>query len=68
MIDIRILRQSLIAELEAINLYEELLEEAKDEKAKELLRFLIKEEKEHVAKIFKLLLELDKEQEEWFRK
>ena len=68
MIDIRILRQSLIAELEAINLYEELLEEAKDEKAKELLRFLIKEEKEHIAKIFKLLLELDKEQEEWFRK
>ena len=63
-IDKEILRAALIAELDAINLYEEMAALAKDEDIKKVLLDVTKEEKEHVGEFHTLLLMFDKEQVE----
>ncbi len=63
-IDKEILRAALIAELDAINLYEEMAALAKDEGIKKVLLDVAKEEKEHVGEFQTLLLMFDEEQVE----
>ena len=61
-IDREILRIGLIAELDAINLYEQLAAMAKDDGIKEILLDIAKEEKTHVGEFQALLLKKDKQQ------
>jgi rubrerythrin len=61
-IDKEILRAGLIAEYDAINLYEEMAAMTKNEDIKKVLLAVAKEEKEHVGEFQTLLLRLDKEQ------
>ena len=63
-IDKEIIRAALIAELDAINLYEEMAALAKDKGIKKVLLDVAKEEKEHVGEFQTLLLMFDKEQVE----
>lgn len=63
-IDKEILRAALIAELDAINLYEEMAALAKNNYIKTVLLDVAKEEKEHVGEFQTLLLMFDKEQGE----
>ena len=63
-IDKEILRLGVIAELDAINLYEQLAAKAKDPKIKKVMLEVAKEEKEHVGEFQTLLLEKDPEQVE----
>ena len=61
--DIEILRTGLIAELDAINLYEQMAAVAVSEDIKEVLLDIAKEEKTHVGEFQTMLLKKDKEQE-----
>lgn len=61
-IDNEILRIGIIAELDAISLYEQLSAKTKDNKIKEVLLDIAKEEKTHVGEFQALLLQRDKEQ------
>ncbi|MBN1881002.1 MAG: rubrerythrin [Deltaproteobacteria bacterium] len=63
-IDREILRAALIAELDAINLYEEMASLATDKHIKEILLDVAREEKTHVGEFQALLLRFDTEQEE----
>lgn len=63
-IDKEILRLGIIAELDAISLYEQLAENAQDEDIKKVLLDVAREEKEHVGEFKALLHKLDKEQVE----
>jgi rubrerythrin len=63
-IDKEILRAALIAELDAINLYEEMAALTENNNIKTILLDVAKEEKEHVGEFQTLLLMVDKEQEE----
>lgn len=63
-IDDEILRVGIIAELDAINLYEQLAAMAQSEDIKKVLSDIAKEEKTHVGEFQALLLKVDKEQEE----
>ena len=63
-LDKEIIRAALIAELDAINLYEEMAALARDEGIKKVLLDVAKEEKEHVGEFQTLLLMFDKEQVE----
>ena len=67
-IDKEILRLGMIAELDAINLYEQLAGKAQDKKIKDILLDIAKEEKTHVGEFQTLLLEKDKEQVEELEK
>jgi len=67
-IDKEILRLGMIAELDAVNLYEQLAGKTKDKKIKAVLLDIAKEEKTHVGEFQTLLLEKDKEQVEEFEK
>ena len=58
-----ILRAGIIAELDAINLYEQMAAMAESDNIKKILRDIAKEEKTHVGEFQALLLEEDKEQE-----
>ena len=60
--DKEILRLGMIAELDAINLYEQLATTTKNSNLKEILLDIAKEEKTHVGEFQALLLKLDKEQ------
>lgn len=60
--DKEILRAGLIAELDAINFYEQLAEKTNNEDIKEVLLDVAKEEKEHVGEFEALLMEEDLEQ------
>ncbi|MFH1257296.1 MAG: demethoxyubiquinone hydroxylase family protein [Candidatus Diapherotrites archaeon] len=62
-IDKEILRVGIIAELDAVSLYEQLAAMAENENIKKVLVDIAKEEKTHVGEFQALLLELDKEQE-----
>ncbi len=59
-----ILRTGVIAELDAINLYEQMAAMATDKKIKTILLDIAKEEKTHVGEFQALLLELDQEQKQ----
>lgn len=63
-IDRQILRVGLIAELDAINLYEQLAALTKDEKIKAIFLDIAREEKTHVGEFLTLLLMNDEEQED----
>ena len=52
----------MIAELDAVSLYEQLAAKAHDKKIKEVFLDVAKEEKTHVGEFQTLLLERDKEQ------
>jgi len=57
-----ILRVGIIAELDAISLYEQLAAMASDKNIKKMLLDIAKEEKTHVGEFQTLLLNRDKEQ------
>jgi len=60
--DNEILRLGIIAELDAVSLYEQMAAYTKDKKIKEVLLDIAKEEKTHVGEFQALLLKRDKEQ------
>jgi rubrerythrin len=57
-----ILRASIIAELDATNLYEQMADLTENHLLKKILQDVAKEEKTHIGEFHSLLLELDKEQ------
>jgi rubrerythrin len=61
-LDKEILRAGIIAELDAINLYEQMAAMAGREDIRNILLDIAKEEKTHVGEFQTMLLELDKEQ------
>ena len=61
-IDKEILRTGIIAELDAINLYEQLAENTENMDIKKIILDIAKEEKTHVGEFQALLLNLDKQQ------
>ncbi len=63
-IDKEILRAAVIAELDAINLYEQMADVTADDDLKKVLLEVAREEKTHVGEFQTLLLRLDKQQEE----
>lgn len=67
-IDKEILRAGIIAELDAINLYEQMAALTKKEHIKTILLDIAKEEKAHVGEFQTLLLMEDKEQEKELKK
>lgn len=66
--DAEILRVGIIAELDAINLYEQMAALAEDENIKKMLLDIAKEEKTHVGEFQRLLLNRDKQQAEELEK
>jgi rubrerythrin len=63
-IDKEILRVGMIAELDAINLYEQLAAKAENPDLKKVILDIAKEEKTHVGEFQALLLRLDRQQVE----
>jgi len=63
-LDKEILRAGVIAELDAISLYEQMAAMTDDENLKKVLLDVAKEEKEHVGEFQTLLFERDPEQVE----
>lgn len=63
-LDKEILRVGMIAELDAVSLYEQLATATEDENLKKMFLDVAKEEKTHVGEFQKLLLNRDKEQVE----
>lgn len=61
-IDREILRVAIIAELDAVNLYEQLAQMTDNPLLKKVFYDIAREEKTHVGEFQALLLELDKEQ------
>ncbi|RLE28450.1 rubrerythrin, partial [Candidatus Acetothermia bacterium] len=60
--DEEIARLGLIAELDAINLYQQLAQVAGDSTLKKVLLDIAREEKTHVGEFLAILLRLDREQ------
>ena len=67
-LDLEMLREDLMAELDAINQYQEHIETLEDEEAIKVLEHIRNDEKEHVAELFKLIQTLDPVQAEKFKK
>jgi len=67
-LDLEMLREDLMAELEAINQYQEHIETLEDEEAIRVLEHIRDDEKEHVAELLKLIQMLDPVQAEKFKK
>jgi len=67
-IDKEIARIGMIAELDAVNLYEQLAVAAQDANLKKILLDIAKEEKTHIGEFQALLLKMDKEQIEEMEK
>ncbi len=63
-VDKQILRFGILAELDAINLYEQMANMTDNKQLKMVLLDIAKEEKEHVGEFQYLLLKLDKQQQE----
>jgi len=66
--DLKYLREDLIGELEAINQYQEHIDDIDDEELKKVLTHIMNDEKEHVAELTKVLRKIDAVQEEKFQK
>lgn len=62
-VDKELLRAAIIAELDAINLYEQMAYLAKDKDLKTIFLEVAREEKTHVGEFQALLLRKDKEQQ-----
>lgn len=60
--DKQLLRLGIIAEFDAVDLYEQLAAATSDKKMKEVFLDIAREEKTHVGEFMALLLEKDKEQ------
>lgn len=60
------LRQDLIAELDAISLYQSHIDATDDERVKKVVAHIRDEEKEHVAEFLELIEQLDPAQAELF--
>lgn len=65
---VRAIRFFIAAEYEAIQLYEEIAEATDDPLAKKVLYDIANEEKVHAGEFLKLLKELDKEEEKFYKK
>ncbi len=63
-VDKEIVRAGMIAELDAVNFYEQMAAIAEDGVLKKVLLDIAKEEKTHIAEFETLLLKMDKEQVE----
>ncbi len=63
-IDKEVLRAAVMAELDAISLYEQLAEITGNDLVRKVFRDIAREEKTHVGEFQTLLLEIDKEQAE----
>jgi len=63
-----ILRVGILAELDAVNLYEQMVAMTDDTNIKKILLDIAKEEKTHVGEFQALLLKLDGEQKEELEK
>ncbi len=61
-LDNEILRLGMIAELDAVNLYEQLAAATENENLKKVLLNIAKEEKTHMGEFQAMLLKKDKEQ------
>jgi len=61
--DKEILRTGIMAELDAVNLYEQMATMTKDNDIKKIFLDIAKEEKTHVGEFFTLLMRRDHEQE-----
>lgn len=61
-LELEILRAGIIAELDAINLYEQMAAMTQDNNIKKMLLDIAKEEKTHVGEFQALLLNRDKQQ------
>jgi len=66
--DMEMLRVAIIAELHAMNLHEQLAASTEDEKLKEVLLDIAREEKTHVGEFQALLPQRDEEQVEELKK
>lgn len=66
--DKEIARIGMIAELDAVNLYEQLSASTEDKSIKKILLDIAKEEKTHIGEFQTLLLRLDREQVEELKK
>jgi len=66
--DLKNLREALIGELQAINQYQQYIDETDNEKIKKVLSHIRDDEKEHFAELVKLIQELDPTQKEKFQK
>ncbi len=64
---IRAIRFFIAAEYEAIQIYEEIAESIDEDLAKEVLYDIANEEKVHVGEFLRLLKELDKEEENFYK-
>lgn len=67
-LDKEILRVGILAELDAVNLYEQMAAMTEDENIKKILLDIAKEEKTHLGEFQALLLKLDGEQKEELEK
>jgi len=67
-LDKEILRVGILAELDAVNLYEQMAATTEDENIKKILLDIAKEEKTHAGEFQALLLKLDGEQKEELEK
>lgn len=68
LLDCEILRAAIIAELDAVNLYEQLAAATNNENVRKVLLEVAREEKTHVGEFQALLLKEDKEQVEEMEK
>jgi len=66
--DLEMLREDLIAELQAINQYQEHVLDLENEEAVNTLEHIVEEEKEHVAELLRLIQNLDPAQAEKFKR
>jgi rubrerythrin len=66
--DLDMLREDLIGELQAINLYQEHILDLENEEAVNTLEHIVEEEKEHVAELLRLIQNLDPVQAEKLKK
>ena len=64
----QILRIAIIAELDAISLYEQLASMTDDDSLRKVLLDVAREEKTHVGEFLELLKRIDSEQEEELKK
>jgi rubrerythrin len=66
--DLDMLREDLIAELQAINQYQEHILDLENEEVVNTLEHIVEEEKEHVAELLRLIQNLDASQAEKFKR
>jgi len=60
--DMQILRLAMIAELDAISLYEQLVSNTKNDEITKVIESITGEEKTHLAELESLLIKFDEEQ------